>query len=103
MSGQALETPPVAPAPRRRGWKIVKRVLLGLAIVVVAAVGWFVFSFGPRNVIGMLRYDQRQEGKLKVGDPAPDVALLALDGVTPVRLKDSVGGKPLVLVFGSFT
>ena len=106
MSGQALGS--AAPAdrvsvPRKRGWKIVKRVLLGVAIVVVLAVGWFVVSFGPRNVIGMLRYDQRQEGKLKVGDAAPDVALLALDGVTPVRLKDSVGGKPLVLVFGSFT
>ncbi len=51
----------------------------------------------------MLRYDQREEGTLKVGHVAPDVELLALDGVTPVRLKDSVGGKPLVIVFGSFT
>lgn len=60
-------------------------------------------SFGPRNVIGMLRYDQRREGDLKVGDAAPDVQLLALDGATPVHLRDSVGGKPLVVVFGSFT
>jgi peroxiredoxin len=51
----------------------------------------------------MLRYDQRREGDLKVGDRAPDVALLALDGSTPVRLKDSIGEKPLVLIFGSFT
>ena len=106
MSGQTLEAPPAAPAPHRRGWpgwRFVKRVLLVVAVLVVGAVGWFVYSFGPRNVIGMLRYDQRQQGKLKVGDAAPDVALLSLDGSTPVRLKDSIGGKPLVLVFGSFT
>ena len=51
----------------------------------------------------MLRYDQRQEGTLKVGDRAPDVALLALDGKTPVRSREQLGGKPTVLVFGSFT
>jgi hypothetical protein len=62
-----------------------------------------VISFGPKNVVGMLRYDQRREGDLKVGDPAPDVELLALDGRTPLHLKESFGGKPLVLVFGSFT
>jgi hypothetical protein len=90
-----------APArPPRRFWK---RFLLAVGIVVFAAVGWFIYSFGPRNVIGMLRYDQRQEGRLKLGDRAPDVDLLALDGATPVHLRDSVGGKPLVLVFGSYT
>jgi hypothetical protein len=97
VSGQALAS---SARPRRRIWK---RLLLGAGLLVLAAVGFFVWSFGPRNVIGMLRYDQRQEGRLKVGDRAPDADLLALDGVTPVRLKDSIGGKPLVLVFGSFT
>ena len=41
--------------------KIVRRTLLGLAIVVVLAAGAFVWMMGPRNVIGMLRYDQRRE------------------------------------------
>jgi hypothetical protein len=82
---------------------MLKKILIGVGLLVVAVVAYGVISFGPRNIIGMLRYDQREEGKLKVGDPAPDVALLALDGTTPVRLKDSVGGKPLILVFGSFT
>ena len=82
---------------------MVKKILIGLGLLIMAGVGYFVVSFGPRNVIGMLRYDQRREGDLKVGDRAPDVALLALDGATPVRLKDAVGGKPLVVVFGSFT
>jgi peroxiredoxin len=51
----------------------------------------------------MLRYDQRQEGRLKVGDRTPDVALLALDGKTPLKLSAQLGGKPTVLIFGSFT
>ena len=102
MPGEAVSAAAPASVPRRRR-RLLRRVLLGIAAVVLAAVGYVVFSMGPRNVIGMLRYDQREEGKLRVGDPAPDVDLLALDGTTPVKLKDSVGGKPLVLVFGSFT
>ena len=84
--------------------KILKRVLIGLAAVVVLAVGGMTYMIGgPRNLIGMLRYDQRQEGSLKVGDRAPDVTLFALDGKTPVKLSSELGGKPTVLVFGSFT
>ena len=74
-----------------------------LALLVLGAGAFFVVKMGPRNVIGMLRYDQRQEGALKVGDPAPDVSLIALDGATEVRLRDRIGAKPLVLVFGSYT
>jgi hypothetical protein len=81
-----------------------KKALLAVLVLLVGAAAYAVISFGPRNIIGMLRYDQRQEGALKVGDAAPNVDLLALDGKTPVPLKDSIGGgKPLVLVFGSFT
>jgi hypothetical protein len=81
-----------------------KKVLIGLGAVVVLAVGAMTYMIGgPRNLIGMLRYDQRQEGSLKVGDPAPEVALLALDGTTPVKLSERLGGKPTVLIFGSFT
>lgn len=77
-----------------------------LVIAGVLALGFVVFALvalGPRNILGMLRYDQRREGNLRVGDRAPDVGLLALDGKTPLRLADAVGGKPLVLLFGSFT
>jgi hypothetical protein len=81
-----------------------KKALLAVLVLLVGAAAYAVISFGPRNIIGMLRYDQRQEGSLKVGDTAPNVDLLALDGKTPVPLKDSIGGsKPVVLVFGSFT
>jgi len=46
---------------------------------------------------------RKQQQKLKVGDRAPDVTLLELDGKTPVKLSEKIGGKPTVLVFGSFT
>lgn len=78
----------------------------GLLVVVgVAALfaGYMIYSIGPRNLIGMWRYDQRREGDLKVGDRAADVELVALDGRSTVRLKDSIGPRPLVLIFGSYT
>ena len=84
--------------------KLWKKIGIGLVVVALIALGGFTYMIGgPRNVIGMLRYDQRQEGSLKVGDRAPDVAMLALDGKKPVRLSESFGGKPTVLIFGSFT
>lgn len=78
-------------------------LLLGLLTLggVVAAI--VVAKIGPRNIIGMIRYDQREEGSLRVGDRAPEVELLTLDGKTTSRLSQQIGGRPLVLVFGSFT
>ncbi len=83
-----------------RTWK---KVAIGAAILVVAAAAAGVAFVGPRNVIGMIRYDKRQEGALRVGDRAPDVTLVALDGKSPVRVSDHIGARPLVLVFGSYT
>lgn len=84
--------------------KLWKKILLGAGVLLVAALGAITYMIGgPRNLIGMLRYDQRKEGTLKVGDRAPEVALLALDGKTPVKLSERLGGKPTVLIFGSFT
>ncbi|MEX0878665.1 MAG: hypothetical protein WEB59_15670 [Thermoanaerobaculia bacterium] len=81
-----------------------KKIAIGVGALAVLALGAVTYMIGgPRNLIGMLRYDQREEGTLKVGDRAPDVTLLALDGATPVKLSDRIGGKPTVLVFGSFT
>jgi len=83
--------------------RILKWTLAGLGILAVAAGAFMVVQIGPRNIIGMLRYDQRREGDLRPGDPAPDVVLTALDGTTSVRLLDHHRARPLVLVFGSFT
>jgi hypothetical protein len=79
------------------------KVLLIVAVVFVAVASLALWKIGPRNVIGMIRYDRRQEGTLRVGDEAPDLALTALDGSTRVTLREHQGTKPLVLVFGSYT
>jgi hypothetical protein len=72
-------------------------------LLLIAVAGAMVMMGGPRNLLGMLRYDQRQEGSLRVGDHAPDVTLSTLDGAAPVRLSGHIGDRPLVLIFGSFT
>jgi hypothetical protein len=79
-----------------------KKVLLGVAILVIAAAGVVVAKIGPRNVIGIIRYDQRQEGSLRVGDKAPQAMLVSLDGKTSQPLL-ARSEKPTILIFGSFT
>ena len=79
-----------------------KKVLLLLGLAVLGVASFLVFQIGPRNIIGLLRYDQRHEGRLRVGDPAPDVAVTALDGTARQLLAGS-RGRPVVLVFGSYT
>ncbi len=49
----------------------------------------------------ILRY-QRQGG-LRVGDRQPAIELFRLDDGDPVHLDALIDGRPLVLVFGSFT
>jgi hypothetical protein len=80
-----------------------KKVLLGIGAVIVAVAIAGVVVIGPRNVIGMLRYDQRRDGDLKVGDRAPDALLMTLDGKGRVALLARAPAKPTLLIFGSFT
>ncbi|HEY6928114.1 MAG TPA: hypothetical protein VJA66_00425 [Thermoanaerobaculia bacterium] len=82
---------------------MLKKILLVVLALALGGAAFVVARIGPRNVIGMLRYDQRQEGKLRPGDRAPNVSLVALDGRTPMPLGSVLGEKPVVLVFGSFT
>jgi hypothetical protein len=82
---------------------MIKKVAIAFLVLLLGAAAVVVFRIGPRNILGMMRYDQRKEGSLRVGDAAPDAELVAPDGARRVRIQDSVGGKPLVLVFGSFT
>lgn len=84
--------------------RILRRTALAIAVLAIVAVAGFTYMVGgPRNAIGMLLYDQREEGKLQVGDPAPDAVLTALDGTTRTPLLADRDGKALVLIFGSFT
>ena len=45
----------------------------------------------------------RRPDSLRVGDALPELGLRALDDERPVALSSLVDGRPLVLVFGSFT
>lgn len=84
--------------------RTVTLLVLAVALVAVAALGVHTYKMGGlRNVIGRLLYDQREEGRLRVGDPAPDIALTALEGTVRSSLLADRGDKALVLVFGSFT
>jgi len=53
----------------------------------------------------MLRYalPHMHRGNLRVGEDAPDARLVALDGVSRFHLRERVGKRPLVLIFGSYT
>lgn len=43
-------------------------------------------------------------GQLQVGDPAPDFSLLKLDKSAPMQLSTMTAqGRPVVLIFGSYT
>lgn len=75
-------------------------IILGLLCAVGTGLAIWI---GPRNVLGMLRYDRRREGTLQVGDALPDVTLIDPVAMTPVRLRERRGSRPLVLVFGSYT
>lgn len=80
-----------------------KKLLLVVAVLLVIAVVFAERTIGLENIVGMLRYDQRRGGALKVGDPAPDVLLASLDGTERVHMVATPRTKPLVLVFGSYT
>jgi len=80
-----------------------KKILLAVVALIVIGAGVMVAKIGPRNVIGMIRYDQRREGDLKVGDRAPAGMLVALDGKSQAPLLETNAAKPTVLIFGSFT
>jgi len=77
-----------------------------LAVLLLAAFGGLSYMAGrPKDVYGMVRYafPHMRRGTLKVGSDAPDVRLLELDGSSYFHLRERVGNRPLVLVFGSFT
>ena len=83
-----------------------KWALLSLgALVVLAYVGLSFMAGGPKDALYMVRYalPHMHRGNLKTGDEAPDARLVALDGTTRFHIRERTGGKPLVLVFGSFT
>jgi hypothetical protein len=79
-------------------------IIAGLAVLGVAGLGFLGYMYAVKRAwIRYNEYDRRAEGRLRVGDPAPDLELTMYDG-TPVRLSSLWGdGKPLFLAFGSCT
>ena len=81
-----------------------KWIGVGAAVLVVAGLGgWGYFEAMKRAWIRINEYDIRTEGSLQVGDLAPDVELLTMDGGGTRRISELYAEKPLVLTFGSYT
>ncbi len=83
---------------KKRAWILgsLAVLLAGGAIFVEATIGWSM-------IVGMLRYDTRREGDLKVGDKAPSVVLHEIETGAATQLFDQPPLRPVILVFGSFT
>jgi hypothetical protein len=85
---------------------ILKWSLVTAAILLVAAsIALTIMAGSPSDAIGMVRYalPHMHRGNLQVGSDAPDATLVTLDGSTRFHIRERTNGKPLVLVFGSFT
>ena len=84
---------------------MLKWMAIGLGVLVVAVyVALSIMAGGPKDALQMVRFalPHMHRGNLHVGDHAPDVTLVSLDGGS-FQVRDHLQGKPLVLVFGSFT
>jgi len=88
----------------------VKKVLLWMgigagALLLIGFIALSVMAGGPRDAVFMVRYalPYMHRGNLKVGDVAPDAKLFALNGSDSFHVRERASGKPLVLIFGSFT
>lgn len=78
-------------------------LIAAAALVAVGAAGYGAWMLAVRQAwIRYNKYDRREEGTIRVGDYAPNLALAGYDGAA-VRLASLWKDKPLVLVFGSCT
>jgi len=78
--------------------------VFGVLVIGVFALLW-VMAGSPRDAYYMVRYafPKMHRSQLKTGDPAPDVRLVALDGTGHFHIRERTVGRPLVLIFGSYT
>ena len=82
-------------------------MLVGLGILMASASGLLTYSMGrPAGACAVQRGGMPQSQARRgpnVGDEAPDVELTSLDGKSTFSLREKIGQKPLVLIFGSYT
>ncbi len=86
-----------------RFWRWVAGIFGVLLVAAFAVLS--IMAGSPKDAFGMLRYalPHMHRGTLKIGSDAPDARIFALDGVSRFHIRERTGGRPLVLVFGSFT
>jgi hypothetical protein len=86
---------------RKPSRKVLTAVALGVSVI---ALGGLAYMYAVRKAwIKYNKYDRRADGRLRVGDAAPDLDVVMYDG-SSARLSSLWGdGKPLFLVFGSCT
>ena len=82
-------------------WSVLALIALGALVF----TGLSILAGSPKDAIQMVRYalPHMHRGDLHVGDGVPDIRLVALDGQSRFPLRERIHGRPLVLVFGSFT
>jgi hypothetical protein len=78
-------------------------IIAPVVLIVGSLVMLAVVLIDPRYIWGILRYDQRREDVLEIGDKAPDAVLTELQGGEFIHLEQAMGRRPLVLIFGSYT
>jgi hypothetical protein len=81
---------------------------IGITIAAFVVIVYGVLSVmagSPKDAFLMVRYafPHMRSGNLKIGDAAPEAKLVALNGSDRFQIRERVNGKPLVLIFGSFT
>jgi hypothetical protein len=81
---------------------------IAASIAVLLLVGFITLSVmagSPKDALYMLRYalPHMHRGNLHPGDEAPDARLLALNGKDYFHLRERSAGRPLMVVFGSYT
>jgi hypothetical protein len=80
---------------------ILSWVVASIALLLVAGfIGLSVMAGGPKDALYMLRYALPH---MHPGDVAPDARLLGLNGKDYFHLRERTGGRPLMVVFGSYT
>ena len=74
-------------------------------LLLLTFIGLSVMAGSPKDAYGMVRYalPHMHRGKLRPGDAAPDAAVLTLDGKDRFHIRDRINGRPLMVVFGSYT